>query len=47
MGLVTRISWILSMVLLSAASAHAKDIVHDSEYYFLKRQHAEKWAQED
>ncbi len=25
----------------------AKDIIHDGEYYFLKNQHGEKWAEED
>lgn len=28
-------------------SSHAADIIHDGEYQFLKRQHAEKWSKED
>lgn len=33
--------------LLGGAMAQGKDIVHDGEYYFLKRQHGEAWAKED
>jgi arylsulfatase A-like enzyme len=29
------------------AAGHAKDIVHDAEYYILEAQHGEKWAKED
>jgi len=30
-----------------AATAQAKDIVHDTEYYVLEAQNAEKWAEDD
>jgi len=29
------------------ATASAKDIIHDAEYYILKAQHGDKWAKED
>ncbi|MHC4558451.1 MAG: hypothetical protein ACYTFW_13725 [Planctomycetota bacterium] len=40
----------LSAALVSIGAsglAHAVDIVHDGEYYFLKAQHGEAWAAED
>lgn len=37
----------LVAVLALSASANAKDIVHDAEYYVLKAQHGEQWAEED
>jgi arylsulfatase len=35
------------MMVLGATGIAAKEIVHDGEYYFLKDQHGEAWAQED
>jgi hypothetical protein len=39
----------LSAALVSIARrlAHAVDIVHDGEYFFLQAQHGEAWAAED
>ncbi|MDJ0879455.1 MAG: sulfatase-like hydrolase/transferase [Halieaceae bacterium] len=34
-------------VLAFAGQAAARDIVHDAEFYVLKSQHGERWAQED
>ncbi len=34
-------------VLAFAGEAAARDIVHDAEFYVLKSQHGERWAQED
>ena len=28
-------------------AAHAKDIIHDADYYILRAQHAEQWAKDD
>lgn len=41
--------WLLATVSLSLAvsSVSAKEIVHDSEYYVLQQQNAEKWEKED
>ncbi len=33
--------------LVSGSLASARDVVHDAEYYVLKSQHGERWAQED
>jgi len=39
---------VIFLVLTSfAGSIKAKDIAHDAEFYVLKAQHGEKWAQED
>ena len=37
----------LAALLLFGTLSHAKDIVHDAEYYILEAQHGEKWATED
>jgi hypothetical protein len=40
----------LSAALVSIGArglAHAVDIVHDGEYFFLRAQHGEAWAAED
>ena len=42
-----RLKTLLFSSLFAVSSAHAKDIVHDAEYNFIKAQHAEKWAKED
>ena len=42
------LSGCIGLVLGAAAyGVAAKDIVHDGEYYFLKRQHADAWAAQD
>jgi len=33
--------------MLTTTTAQAKDIVHDTEYYILEAQNAEKWAEDD
>lgn len=39
---------LVGLCLISGPMAWAEDpIVHDGEYYFLARQHAERWAEED
>ena len=40
-------SWLLVTLVLAAANAVAKDIVHDAEYYILKAQNGERWRAED
>ncbi|MCP3905682.1 MAG: sulfatase-like hydrolase/transferase [Planctomycetes bacterium] len=35
------------LALLAAASVHAQDIVHDTEYYILEAQNARQWAADD
>ena len=35
------------VALVLGVSVQAKDIVHDAEYYVLKAQHGERWAEED
>jgi len=37
----------LSLLAGFTATASAKDIVHDAEYYVLEAQNGEKWAAED
>lgn len=37
----------LVAVAAMAGATHAKEIIHDGEYEFLRRQHEEKWAAED
>jgi len=37
----------LSLATLLSAATHAKDIVHDAEYYILEAQNGERWAAED
>ena len=34
-------------LLLAANAAVAKEIIHDAEYYILKSQNGERWAEED
>ena len=38
---------IASLLFAGVTAVHAKDIIHDSEYYILKAQHGDKWAEED
>ena len=37
----------IAIIIPLRAQAQSNEIVHDSEYYVLKAQHAEKWAAED
>jgi len=37
----------ISLLVGFTATAAAKDIVHDAEYYVLEAQNGEKWAAED
>ena len=38
---------ILAIAVLMAGMAQAKDIVHDTEYLILEKQHSEQWAKDD
>ncbi len=42
-----RITMISLMVMSLMIGLNAQDIIHDAEYYILKAQHGDKWAQED
>lgn len=45
---LTSLGWLMPISFgLLAGAAHAADIVHDGEYYFVQGQYAEKWAAED
>ena len=38
---------VLAIAVLMAGMAQAKDIVHDTEYLILEKQHSEQWAKDD
>jgi len=42
-----RITLIMLLMITVMIGLNAQQIVHDAEYYVLKAQHGEKWAQED
>ena len=42
-----RVCSTICLLLLSGGALAADDIVHDAEFYILKQQHAEAWAEED
>ena len=44
-----RVKWIClaALLVISTQGVWAKDIVHDAEYYILKAQNGERWAEAD
>ena len=44
---MTHLAVIVALCLPACASARDRDVVHDAEFYVLKAQHGERWAQED
>ena len=45
---MNRKSILISLLVMSVMlGLNAQQIIHDAEYYILKAQHGDKWAQED
>ena len=38
---------LFGVLLIGAISTNAQEIIHDAEYYILKAQHGDKWAEQD
>ena len=38
---------LVTVIVFVASAAIAEDLVHDAEYYILKAQNGERWAEED
>jgi len=38
---------LIVLMLISTVAVNAQEIVHDAEYYILKAQHGDKWAEQD